>query len=104
MQSLDAVRSEMLRLKWHVAAMRFQLAMRKHALALKAGFDPDQPRDELGQWTDAGGGEGHYGATASGGPTDISAAERPGGVLGAARAAWRLIEAFRRATDVPDFF
>lgn len=30
--------------------------MRRHALALKAGFNPDQPRDEQGRWTDAGGG------------------------------------------------
>jgi len=57
MHAIDVVRSELLRLKWHVAAMRFQIAMRKHAIALKAGFDPDQPRDELGQWTDADGGE-----------------------------------------------
>jgi hypothetical protein len=57
MHALAEIRSELLRLKWHVAAMRFQLAMRKHAIELKAGFDPDQPRDELGQWTDAGGGD-----------------------------------------------
>ncbi|MGD9924130.1 MAG: hypothetical protein AB7V13_22220 [Pseudorhodoplanes sp.] len=56
MHALDGVRLELLRLKWHVAALRFLLAMRKHAIALKAGFNPDQPRDELGQWTDAGGG------------------------------------------------
>lgn len=55
MQTLAEIRTELLRLKWHVAATRFQLAMRKHTLALKAGFDPDQPRDELGRWTDAGG-------------------------------------------------
>ncbi len=57
MHALDGLRSELLRLKWHVAALRFQLALRKHAMALKAGFNPDQPRDELGQWTDAGGGD-----------------------------------------------
>jgi hypothetical protein len=34
--------------------------MRRHAIALKAGFDPDQPRDELGQWTDVGGGASVY--------------------------------------------
>jgi hypothetical protein len=57
MHSLAEIRLEMLRLKSHIAAMRFQIAMRKHAIALKAGFDPDQPRDEWGRWTDAGGGE-----------------------------------------------
>jgi hypothetical protein len=55
MHALDGVRSELLRLKCDVAALRFQVAMRKRAIALKAGFNPDQPRDELGQWTDAGG-------------------------------------------------
>lgn len=104
MHPLEQVRSELLRLKWHVAALRFQIALRKHASALKAGFNPDQPRDELGRWTDAGGGEAEDDEGEGGGATDVSAAERPGGILGAARAAWRLIEAFRRATDVPDFF
>jgi hypothetical protein len=55
MHALDEVRSELLRLKCDVAALRFRLAMRRYAIALKAGFNPDQPRDELGQWTDAGG-------------------------------------------------
>lgn len=55
MRALAEIRSELLRLKCDVTALRFQLAMRWHAIALKAGFDPDQPRDELGQWTDAGG-------------------------------------------------
>jgi hypothetical protein len=55
MYSLERIRSELLRLKWHVAALRFERAMQRHALALKAGFNPDQPRDELGRWTDAGG-------------------------------------------------
>jgi hypothetical protein len=55
MHSLERIQSELLRLKWHVAALRFERAMQRHALALKAGFNPDQPRDELGRWTDAGG-------------------------------------------------
>jgi hypothetical protein len=63
MNALDGVQSELLRLKWYVAAMRFVIALRKHAMALKAGFDPDQPRDELGQWTDAGGEEEDGGAS-----------------------------------------
>lgn len=66
--------------------MRFQIAMRKHAIALKAGFDPDQPRDELGQWTDAGGGTDEEGDAADSDaldsdlddfePTDLSDARR----------------------------
>lgn len=49
------LRAKALRLKWLVAATRFEIAMYRHALALKAGFNPDQPRDEQGRWTDAGG-------------------------------------------------
>jgi hypothetical protein len=37
MQTLAEIRTEILRLKWHVAAWRFQRALRRHALALKAG-------------------------------------------------------------------
>lgn len=51
-----ALRGKVLRLKWLVAATRFEITMHRHALALKAGFNPDQPRDEQGRWTDAGGG------------------------------------------------
>lgn len=104
MRSLTAIRSELLRLKWDIAASRFQLALRRHALALKAGFNPAQPRDDFGRWVDAGGrrvaGDQDFGGIA----TDFSAVERPRGLVGAARAAWKLIEAFRKATDIPDFF
>lgn len=55
MGALAEIRSELLRLKCDVAAMRFQLALRRHVNALKAGFNPDQPRDEWGRWTEAGG-------------------------------------------------
>ncbi len=59
-QRLDAlriIRSCLLELKWLSAATRFELAMHRHYWALrhayKAGFNPDQPRDEFGKWTDA---------------------------------------------------
>ena len=56
MQSLQAIRSDLLRLKWQVASSRFYFALWRHALALKAGFNPDQPRVPAGnpgggQWT-----------------------------------------------------
>jgi len=54
MHALEEIRSELLRLKCDVAALWFQRAMRRYAIALKAGFNPDQPRDERGRWTDAG--------------------------------------------------
>ena len=79
MHALDGVRSELLRLKWHVAAMRFQLAMRKHAIALKAGFDPEQPRDELGQWTDAGGEDDEDRDSVGRLVDELGSAERPRG-------------------------
>lgn len=63
MRTLASIRSELLRLKWHVAAIRFEIAMRRHALALKAGFNPDQPRIPAGgphggQWTSGAAGGG----------------------------------------------
>ena len=37
-----------------LAEIKYELAWRR--LCRKYGYDPDQPRDELGRWTDAGGG------------------------------------------------
>lgn len=110
MHALELVRSDLLRLKWHVAAMRFQLALRKHAIVLKAGFNPDQPRDDLGRWTETGQTEEDQETSDADVTTDFSGAERPRspgrlGALGAlGEAAQRLIDAYRRATDFPDFF
>jgi hypothetical protein len=58
MRALNAIESGLLRLQWLAAAAKFEVAMRRHELALKAGFNPGQPRDDHGRWTDAGGGEG----------------------------------------------
>jgi hypothetical protein len=51
------------RLKWHAAATRFELALRRHDRALKYGYNPDQPRVPAGdpaggQWTSGGGSTG----------------------------------------------
>lgn len=35
--------------------LEFRAAVRNYAAACKANFDPAQPRDELGRWTDTGG-------------------------------------------------
>lgn len=61
--SRRVVEQSLLRLKWLAAAANFELAMRRHARALKANFNPNQPRvprgnPDGGQWTDAGGGGG----------------------------------------------
>jgi len=55
LHALRTIRSCLLRLKWLAAATRFEIAMRRHDRALKAGFNPEQPRDEIGRWTDANG-------------------------------------------------
>ncbi|MFZ0846750.1 MAG: hypothetical protein WAM62_13240 [Pseudolabrys sp.] len=38
--SLHAMEAGIARLKWHAAAMRFELAMCRHDRALKANFNP----------------------------------------------------------------
>jgi hypothetical protein len=70
--ALRAIASQLLRLKWLAAAARFEIAMRRHERALKANFNPSQPRvprgqDGAGEWTlvaggpSRGGGRGRYG-------------------------------------------
>jgi len=65
LMALRAIEGGLLRLKWLAAATRFEIAMRRHDSALKAGyrrkygFNPDQPRvprgqPEGGEWTDGG--------------------------------------------------
>ena len=62
------------RLRWHQAALRFEVTLLRCALALKAGYNPDEPRvpagsPDGGQWTTGG---------ASGPITDFSAQRRSG--------------------------
>jgi hypothetical protein len=54
MRALNAIESGLLRLQWLAAAAKFEVAMRRHELSLKYGYDPNQLRNELGRWTDAG--------------------------------------------------
>ncbi len=57
--------------RWEIAAFRLKAALVRWALQeRKAGFDPSQPRDDIGRWTDGSGSVGHE-------LTDISAARRP---------------------------
>ena len=46
----------LLGLRSGLAYIRLLVADLRLHLALKAGFNPDQPRDDHGRWTDAGGG------------------------------------------------
>jgi hypothetical protein len=68
--ALRAIASQLLRLKWLAAAARFEIAMRRHERALKAGFNSEQSRvprgqPEGGQWTDEEGGGGSPRPTAN---------------------------------------
>lgn len=55
---LKSPQTERLALRWEIAAYRFKAALLRYAgLHCKAGFDPNQPRDERGRWTDSGAGE-----------------------------------------------
>ncbi len=55
LRQVSDLRLAHLRLKSEVAWLRFLLAFERCArLALKAGFNPDQPRDDHGRWTDTG--------------------------------------------------
>jgi hypothetical protein len=44
LMALRAIEGGLLRLKWLAAATRFELALLRHDRALKANFDPNQPR------------------------------------------------------------
>ena len=51
---------ELGRVHWHLAALRFERAMLRHAQALRCKYDPNQPRvaagnADGGQWTSAQG-------------------------------------------------
>jgi hypothetical protein len=59
--ALRAIACALSELKWLGAARRFEIAMERHALALKYGYNPSQPRvprgeDGAGEWTRVGGG------------------------------------------------
>jgi len=54
--ALRAIEGDLLRLRWLAAATRCELAMHRHMLALKYGYNPAQPRvprgnPDGGQWT-----------------------------------------------------
>lgn len=62
---------ELSRQRWHLSALRFELALVKFVLwQRKANFNPAQPRDEIGRWTDAGGGGAQYVVRPAGGIND----------------------------------
>ena len=48
----DEIGDELARLKYQLMGIKVELKLRRLSFASKAGFDPDQPRDEDGRWTD----------------------------------------------------
>jgi hypothetical protein len=70
--------TKLLQMRCETAAMQLELALLRLRLALKAGFDPNQPRvpagrPEGGQWTRIGG------SAVGEGTTRLAQADRPGG-------------------------
>jgi hypothetical protein len=55
LHSLRAMQAGLIELKWLRDVLRLERAIRQHGRALKAGFNPQQPRDRFGRWTDANG-------------------------------------------------
>ncbi len=52
---LDDICDTLARLKYQLLGIKFELKLRKRSISTKDGFDPEQPRDELGMWSDGGG-------------------------------------------------
>lgn len=54
MSGLKEILRQEIKLKCDVAAIRADLRFARLMAALKAGFNPEQVRDELGRWSDGG--------------------------------------------------
>lgn len=52
---LDDISDNLARLKYQLMGIKFESKLRKRSISTKDGFDPEQPRDELGRWSDGGG-------------------------------------------------
>jgi hypothetical protein len=52
---LDEIGDELARLKYLLTGIKVELKLRRLSISTKDGFDPDQPRDDYGRWTDEGG-------------------------------------------------
>lgn len=55
MQELDEIDGTLARLRYELCGLKLELKFRR-LINRKAGFDPGQPRDVLGMWTDGSGG------------------------------------------------
>lgn len=56
MDAVFAIREQLFRAKYELLGIKAELKFARFSrAAIKAGFNPDQPRDEDGKWTSAGG-------------------------------------------------
>jgi hypothetical protein len=62
---LDEIGDELARLKYQLMGIKVELKLRRLSISTKDGFDPDQPRDETGRWTDGDGTDSGEEANAS---------------------------------------
>lgn len=62
----DEIGDELARLKYRLMGIKVELKLRRLSYSAKDGFDPDQPRDDLGRWTDGDGAGTAEEANASG--------------------------------------
>jgi hypothetical protein len=69
MNAIETMRRQLRHISYELSVVNAEMKFRKLMRMLDAKFDPDQPRDELGRWTDAG-------ASAGSDTTDFSAARR----------------------------
>ena len=54
MNGLDECRRTLSQMRYEVSAIRAELKFRRLIRAIRAGFNPDQPRDDDGRWTATG--------------------------------------------------
>jgi hypothetical protein len=52
---VEEIGDELARLKYRLMGIKVELKLRRLNCCVKDGFDPDQPRDDLGRWTDGDG-------------------------------------------------
>ena len=97
--AFERARETLLRLRDELLSLRAELKFRQFFRSLKAGYRPDQLRDDLGRWADEGGGR----------RTQVAASGRP--PLGPAAAlvlalelALNVIKAYRSENGLWDLF
>jgi hypothetical protein len=81
-RALHGIACGLMRLKWLRDAERLTLAMHRHALALKYGYNPAQPRDEIGRWVEVGGTQVAGGGPAVAWRVRLNSADFPGATHG----------------------